>query len=464
MKSLVYALRTQATMRAAANARQPRPAPWPRPRYPTAEELHYYRLLKYWVELVQYIVKRDIVPKLADIMATAAVGRSQPPPVPQPIVRADAASGDIDGAFAQAEAEAHKVLPDEKIERGAQETALRVSEWNAGELNKQVQRVAKVNIYDDSTGLGEHLDLFVSDNVKLIKSVAFGQLNDLKGVVTRGARAGLHHTEVAKQIAQQFGVTKRRAAVIARDQIGKLNGELNQIRQTNLGVKRYRWSTSQDERVRASHRTLNGTIQLWTKPPVVDPRTGERGHPGQPIQCRCAAIAIIDDVLAEAGLLDPLDVELTQPTPGEQPPLRPVRPPPAPMPPKPPPIPPPVAPPPPAPLVPPSAPLPAGPSDASLTAGANRQAQTQARAARARAAREARKLANQEAALAEAMAAAELAAAAEAEAAQAIAVAAEEVAAESFRRTARAKPTPQRKPAFQRKRPKRPRKRPRKAR
>jgi len=435
VKALAYALRTQATMRGAAQARQRKPQPWPRPRYPTAEALHYYRLLKYWVELVQHIVKRDIVPMLPDILAQAPM----PTALPQP--RTDAAGKTIDQAFADAEAEAAAAIPDPVIQRGAQQTALRVTEWNGNQLNAQVQKVVKVNLYDSPTGLSEHLELFVSDNVKLIKSVAFGQLEDLKGVVTRGARAGLRHTEVAKQIEQQFGVTKRRAAVIARDQVGKLNGEMNQLRQQNLGVRRYRWSSSQDERVRDSHRKLNGTIQLWSTPPVVNERTGERGHPGQPIQCRCSAIPIIDDVLADAGLLDPMDVELTHPSWGPQQELRPVRPPPAPMPPKPPPAPPPVAPPPELPLVrPPGFKAPANqPSDAAMRAAELMRIAQQARAGSARETRAALQRGSAEAALRAELTASEAERAAELAAEQAAVRQAERSAALGFRRAATAK-------------------------
>lgn len=335
MKALATALRTQAATRA---ARAPKPKPWPRPRYPHREEIVYYRRLRYFVEQVQYIIERDIVPHLPSLLDEQA-----------PLRRADSAD-DIDRAFTAAAAAAAKAVPESTMEAAAQSTALRVTEWSSDQFQQQVQRVVKVNLHDDTSGLAPHLELFVSDNVKLIKSLTVGQLDAIKGVVTRGARAGTHHTEVAAQIQNQFGVTKRRAATIASDQIGKLNGELNQLRQTNLGVRRYRWSTSLDERVRRTHQTLEGTIQEWAKPPVVDPRTGERGHPGQPIRCRCSAIPIIDDVLADAGLIDPGDVELTHPRVGEQPPLRTPpailprptsRPPPAPRPPTPPPTPPP---------------------------------------------------------------------------------------------------------------------------
>ena len=339
MKALVTALRTQAAARAERFERE-RPK-WQRPRYPHREELVYYRRLRHFVELVQYIIERDIVPNLPGLLES-----------PTTMATRQDSADDIDEAFAAAAQAAAKAMPDEMIQAAAQSTALRVTEWSADQFQQQIQKVVKVNLYDDSSGMAEHLELFVSDNVKLIRSLTGQHLIDVKGIVTRGARSGAHHLEVRKQIQQQLGITKRRAALIASDQIGKLNGEINQIRQTNLGVRRYRWSTSLDERVRKTHRSLEGSVQEWAKPPVVDERTGERGHPGQPIRCRCSAIPIIDDVLEEAGLIHPSDVETAHPREGEQPPLRTPpailptrrpsnRPPPAPTPPKPPPIPPP---------------------------------------------------------------------------------------------------------------------------
>lgn len=308
------------------------PPKFSRPRYPYREELLYYRRLRYFVDLVHYVIERDIVPHLPALLDERA-----------PTLRTDSA-GDIDKAFDAAAAAAAKALPQEIVEAAAQSTALRVTEWSADQFQRQVQKVVKVNLYDDQSGLAEHLELFVSDNVKLINSLTGRHLEDVKGIVTRAARAGTHHTEVRDQIQKQLGVTRNRAALIATDQIGKLNGEVNRIRQTNLGIRRYRWSTSQDEKVRHSHRALEGQIFEWKNPPVVNPKTGERGHPGQPIRCRCSAIPIIDDVLADAGLIDPGDVELTHPRQGEQPPLRSPpallpgsnRPPPAPTPPTPP--------------------------------------------------------------------------------------------------------------------------------
>jgi SPP1 gp7 family putative phage head morphogenesis protein len=83
--------------------------------------------------------------------------------------------------------------------------------------------------------------------------------------------------------------------LIARDQILKANADLSRTRMQRVGVTRYRWSTSRDVRVRADHAALEGTMQTFSDPPVVDQRTGRRANPGVDFQCRCVAIPVFDN-------------------------------------------------------------------------------------------------------------------------------------------------------------------------
>ena len=61
-------------------------------------------------------------------------------------------------------------------------------------------------------------------------------------------------------------------------------GRLTEIRQRQLGVAGYRWSTSLDERVRDTHAANEGLFFRWDDPPAIT------GHPGEDIQCRCVGI------------------------------------------------------------------------------------------------------------------------------------------------------------------------------
>jgi SPP1 gp7 family putative phage head morphogenesis protein len=138
--------------------------------------------------------------------------------------------------------------------------------------------------------IGPHLAEAVRENVRLIRTIPENLLNDVEGIVSRGVRRGRRASEMAKEIQKRFKVNENKAKLIARDQTSKLNGELTQLRQTSLGIRRYIWLTARDERVRPEHEDRDGEIFRWDEPP-------EDGHPGEPINCRCVAQPILDDIL-----------------------------------------------------------------------------------------------------------------------------------------------------------------------
>lgn len=117
---------------------------------------------------------------------------------------------------------------------------------------------------------------------------------------------GLDQQALQKVLKQRFKVASNRARLITRDQTEKIVGQLNQIRQTDLGIRSYIWQTSEDERVvgtpggeypvgndvHGDHYSRNGKEFQWAVPP-------HDGHPGQPINCRCVAIPVIPELQAQ---------------------------------------------------------------------------------------------------------------------------------------------------------------------
>lgn len=135
---------------------------------------------------------------------------------------------------------------------------------------------------------------WLRQNTDLIKGEA-----DLRRRVERVLEDPLNQgrsvADIAKLLEEQAGYSTSRAVLTARDQTLKLYGQIQEERQTNAGIERYVWTTSLDERVRPDHADLDGTIQRWDDPPIVDQRTGRRGHPGFDFQCRCTAVAVLDE-------------------------------------------------------------------------------------------------------------------------------------------------------------------------
>lgn len=176
-----------------------------------------------------------------------------------------------------------------------------------------------VNIFDDYYSGKEYKDIlekWVSDNVELIKKIPSNSLDKMKDIVYTGYTQGESTTEIVKNIQKQYGMDKRHARLIARDQTGKLNAAITKKQQQDAGIKRYIWSTSKDERVRAGDKMGKGKIDpegdnhkrlekmecSWDNPPFVDRKRKRKCHPGEDYQCRCCSMPIFD--------LDTLDLPI----------------------------------------------------------------------------------------------------------------------------------------------------------
>lgn len=138
--------------------------------------------------------------------------------------------------------------------------------------------------------LTEALDQMATRNAALIRGLADDVVKRIKDRTTSAVLAGDSSANLRKALALEFGFADNRAALIARDQIGKTTSDLNRIRHQQAGISEYDWSTSADERVRPLHRSLNGHRYKYGEP------TGaEQGlPPGQPIRCRCVALAVVE--------------------------------------------------------------------------------------------------------------------------------------------------------------------------
>ena len=152
-----------------------------------------------------------------------------------------------------------------------------------------------IGITSKELGVSTRLRQFQVENISYIKSLAGKQIQDVDAILVE-AEAGAWRVEaLSAQLQHSFGVTKSKGDLLARDQTLSLNGQLTQIRQTNAGITQYVWTTSNDERVRPSHADLEGTVQDWATPPVIDD-DGRTGHPGDDYQCRCTAFPILDEL------------------------------------------------------------------------------------------------------------------------------------------------------------------------
>lgn len=134
------------------------------------------------------------------------------------------------------------------------------------------------------------MDAKLQENIDLIQNIPDVVRQKLFGSLQTLVREHAFDEKKAAQAIHDAGYRGRmQLRLIARDQISKSVGGLQQIRQTQLGLKKYRWLSSGDERVRPSHRANEGLAFEWSVPPRAT------GHPGQDILCRCRAQPILSE-------------------------------------------------------------------------------------------------------------------------------------------------------------------------
>ncbi len=227
-------------------------------------------------------------------------------------LRLDAASDEeFQAALIQLEEEVEDVFGEVVAVTLADRIARDVSTFNRRQFGRQMEIAIGIDPFVADPNLAAQIDAFVADNVALIKSLRTEQLGRVEGIVMRGLRSGARVETLRREIGESFGISRRRAELIATDQVNKLNGQLTRSRQQQVGITEYRWSTSRDERVRPGHaalgrRALDGEVQSWSKPPIENPKTGARAHPGQAVRCRCDAIPVVDNLLEQLGIAPPL--------------------------------------------------------------------------------------------------------------------------------------------------------------
>ena len=131
-----------------------------------------------------------------------------------------------------------------------------------------------------------------AENVALIRSIPAQHLTAIEGDVMRSINAGRDLGTLAKTLRETYGVTKRRAALISRDQNNKATATIARVRQIDLGLKA-RWMHSAGGKTpRPSHVANNGK-EYDPKTGWFDPDAKEWIWPGTLINCRCVSVSIV---------------------------------------------------------------------------------------------------------------------------------------------------------------------------
>jgi len=174
----------------------------------------------------------------------------------------------------------------------------RTSRWQDAEWQRTLRTILGAGVVTREAWWPAKLQEFTQANAALIQTQHARVVAHVEQAVRRGISSGVRHEVLKRDLVKNWGVEERRARLIARDQVSKLNGDLAELRQRNAGVEEYYWETSGDERVRDSHAVLSGMLCRWDDDSVYSDDDGAtwqsradlgayEGKPGQDFQCRC---------------------------------------------------------------------------------------------------------------------------------------------------------------------------------
>jgi SPP1 gp7 family putative phage head morphogenesis protein len=131
----------------------------------------------------------------------------------------------------------------------------------------------------------------IGEQVGLIKSIASEHLSEVEGLVMRSVQRGRDLGYLSRELQDRYGVTKRRAALIARDQNNKATSTLQAVRQRELGITEGVWKHSHaGKHPRPSHVAADGDTFELAKGMFIDDKWI---MPGEEINCRCTWQAVV---------------------------------------------------------------------------------------------------------------------------------------------------------------------------
>lgn len=148
-----------------------------------------------------------------------------------------------------------------------------------------------------TAAMNDVLQATVAENVALIKSIPTQYLTQVEGAVMRSVQAGRDLASLSEALQHQHGVTKRRAALISRDQNNKATAVLTRARYIELGIDRARWLHSAGgKEPRPSHvKASRDRVTFLVSEGWFDPHEQRHIQPGELINCKCVAVPVLGD-------------------------------------------------------------------------------------------------------------------------------------------------------------------------
>lgn len=178
-------------------------------------------------------------------------------------------------------------LLDGLSKKEARKQAATLKAYHTKKFKKTMRRFLGVRIdFLSDAAIASTMENAIIKNAELIKTIPRRYQESLIKDTIELNKEPFNKQNLRKMLSEKYRSSGYNLRRLVRDQTSKTIGALNHVRQVQVGIEKYTWSTSQDRRVRPSHRGNAGHVFSWNSPPVT-------GHPGEDINCRCSAVPVL---------------------------------------------------------------------------------------------------------------------------------------------------------------------------
>jgi uncharacterized protein with gpF-like domain len=301
----------------AIRKRRSKPTTW---LYPKTTEAHYSKAIRAWFRPMKTYVKKY----LAEHSEAILHGDSD-----TAVLRTDATTGrafnimvqSLDAWVGQHFSDDPQRRRESPVYAGLTDIAKTVFDFNEAQYKKSTKEGLGIDFPINEDWWPDARDQWAYNNYWYLQKYSREWVRSVDNLTERAVTGGWSLSTLTKEImATDDKMLENKARFLARDQIGKLNGQITQHRMEAAGLSMYIWSTSGDERVRGdpsgfypdaepSHHVMDGKLCRWDDPTVYSEDDGKtwidrpydavKLHPGEDFNCRCTALAYWSEIVDE---------------------------------------------------------------------------------------------------------------------------------------------------------------------
>lgn len=172
--------------------------------------------------------------------------------------------------------------------------------WRAAARKSMRGRKIYEALQDELHGpVGARISHLVLENASLIRSLPVKVAQQVTHVASQYQQQGMRAEDVSRALLKALpGIGRQKAKLIALTETAKAETAVTQSRAEDLGISYFEWRTSEDSRVRKSHRHMDKVLVAWSDPPSPEKLVGEKSTlgdylPGGAPRCRCIALPLV---------------------------------------------------------------------------------------------------------------------------------------------------------------------------